>query len=134
MTLRTDDLLDELARVLAAQPAMPGGAAPEGVHESAARDLLNWQRRHDALRLLLGERLVDEALAGRDTPAEVLEEVYVVFDGPPGPSPAGFVETELADGTGVGFDGGPSWMQHVANDDLWMLGPFLVPAAAVRRA
>lgn len=62
-----------------------------------------------------------------------LEEVYVVFDGPPAHESGRFVETETEDGHGVGFRpavapddfGVPRWERNTENG-TWRLGPFLV--------
>ena len=61
-----------------------------------------------------------------------VEQVYIVFDGPPSHESGRFVEVEDENGASVGFipdldhgaDAPPSWTQDQSG--LWRLGPFLV--------
>jgi hypothetical protein len=48
------------------------------------------------------------------------EDIYIVFDGPPGPEGPRFVETENARGEGVSIRPG-TWMCR--DDGYWVLGP-----------
>lgn len=73
-------------------------------------------------------------------PAGLLD-VYIVFDNPPGPDGARFVEVEDEEGRGVGFrsdlDAGRSprcgqWRRD-ADGKFWRLGPLLVPETDVKR-
>lgn len=50
---------------------------------------------------------------------ETAEDLYVVFDGPPGPESGRFVEVEDAQGRSVGAIG---WRER--EDGYWVLGPF----------
>ena len=51
-------------------------------------------------------------------------EVYIIFDGPPGPESGRFVETESSAGRGLGeADHGAKWKKRA--DGLWALGPFV---------
>jgi len=52
--------------------------------------------------------------------------VHVLFDGPPGPEPGRFVETELPDGTGVGVG---TWIER---PDGWWALAIEVPTETVR--
>lgn len=56
-----------------------------------------------------------------------LEDVYVVFDGPPGPEPGRFVEVETFDSQSRSVGG---WEQFsgLMGAEFWRLGPFKVPA------
>lgn len=72
-------------------------------------------------------QLVEELLPSLST--EQVEQVYVVFDGPPAHEAGRFVETHTEDDRGCGFapnlgpdDQHPHWEQM---GDYWRLGPFL---------
>ena len=52
---------------------------------------------------------------------DLSEDLYVVFDGPPGPKSGRFVELHDWKGRGIGERSGVGWTQ---DDGLWLLGPF----------
>lgn len=77
-------------------------------------------------------QLADEAQELLDSTADSkpVEQVYVIFDGPPSHDAGRFVETHTEDDRGCGFapntspdDQHPQWEQRT--DGLWRLGPFL---------
>lgn len=54
------------------------------------------------------------------------QEVFVIFDGPPGPDAPRFVEVETPEGQGVSVQ----W--HDRGDGTWALGPIVtIPALKV---
>lgn len=53
----------------------------------------------------------------------MITDLWVVFDGPPGPESGRFVEVEDSEGKSVGpFQTGVGWVH--SEDGYWRLGPF----------
>lgn len=73
-----------------------------------------------------GLRLVKDWMRSYDG-TEGMEHIDIVFDGPPGPESGRFVETEDADGSGVGVG---EWIERA--DGRWSLR-IAVPSDSVRR-
>jgi hypothetical protein len=55
------------------------------------------------------------------------KEVYIVFDGPPGPEGGRYVEVEDDAGHSVG---GIAWKKR--EDGCWVLGPLLLPSTEAK--
>jgi hypothetical protein len=73
-----------------------------------------WDIREHARMLVLVDR-------GELAPVDASRMVYVIFDGPPSPEGAIFVEVEDADGHSVCAG---EWAERP--DGFWSLGPFLL--------
>lgn len=57
-------------------------------------------------------------------------DVYIIFDGPPGPEAPRFVEVETPGGQSVKVE----WTEDkVEHKGYWRLGPFQLPDLGIRR-
>lgn len=59
-----------------------------------------------------------------------MNQIYIIFDGPPSHDSGRFVEVEDGEGNGLGWrETGAAWSRD--GDDLWKLGPFLPSNASL---
>lgn len=84
-----------------------------------------------AIEAVHGKLPQEEPVNAMEEPNPGLVPVFVVFDGLPGNNGPHFVETEDADGKGIGIG---DWAHHPGPNSLYRLGPFYVPASDIRRS